>query len=151
MRLGLSLVLAAAALGSMMFGDCSSSEKTAAQPEFVVEYYTAGGFAGTSEGFTLSSDGLVSFWRGRTPDIRAVTDSLRLESEALDTIAAALAHDDLYTVKSGEAENLNNVVSIHYGTKSTVIMFSPISPPAGATASFKQLLTELQKIHKPNN
>ncbi len=143
--------LAAAALVSVLIWSCSSTQKSASIQEFVVEYYTMGGFAGTSEGFTLTSDGLVRFWRGRTPELRSILDSLQLGTEALGRIAEALRQKDLYTIRPGVAENLTNVVSVRSGTGSNVIMFSPLSPPEGETPSLKLLLTELQKIHRPNH
>lgn len=144
----LAVLLSIAAICSMAISSCSSTPKTESPQEFMVEYYTVGGFAGTSDGYTLTSDGLVRFWEGPSLDTRKVIDSLHLSEDQLRPIAEMIGRDDLYAVKQGEAQNMTTVISVHCGARSMTTMFSPPMLPEGATDSFRSLLTELQKIHR---
>lgn len=143
--------LAIFAVSTIVLAGCSSADKSASGEKFVVDYYSMGGFAGGSEGLSLTSDGLVTFWRGRTPEMRSVLDSLRLDQDRLRPIAEALADDTLYSVQEGRDQNLTNVLTVHCGTRSMTTRFSPGSLPAGSSASLQRLLTELQKIHRQNH
>lgn len=136
---------------SLICWDCSSSKQSTLTEPFEIEYYTMGGFAGTSEGLHLRSDGMVKFWRGWTLDSRVVTDSSTLSGDQLSRIAVLVRQDDVYAVRLNNSGNLTTVLNVRQGNRSNTISYAGTRVPAEVPTSLKDLFAELQQIHKPSH
>jgi hypothetical protein len=136
---------------SLVCWDCSSSKQNTPTEPFEIDYYTAGGIAGMSEGLHLSSDGMVKFWRGRTLDSRAITDSTTLSDDQLIRIAALVRQDYFYSIRLNDSGDLTTVLNIRQGNRSNMIRYIGAGIPADTPTSFKDLLAELRQIHKPSH
>ncbi|MCL4511106.1 MAG: hypothetical protein M1470_08570 [Bacteroidetes bacterium] len=125
---------------------CAGSLTTNAAKKFAIDYYTIGGIAGTTSGVTLSSDGWLKHWRGRSAALRTVADSLRVDRKVLERITELLDKPEVFSFSYEAVGNLTYVLKIQSGDKYNSISFDQVGDIKGFPESLQKLLSELNKL-----
>ncbi len=133
-------------LASLYLFSCSSSSDTSNNGNFKIDYYTSGGFAGRSSGFTIYSNGKVHFWNGATAVNRAITDSTNLNDVAVNKISELLQDSTIYSYNYQGKGNLTSILKINSGHNTNSITYSGTVPPEEFPEQIKSLIHELNKV-----
>lgn len=125
---------------------CSCSSEISNKGNFKIDYYTNGGFAGRSNGFTIYSNGKVHFWNGATAANRAITDSISLDEDAIHKIYELLQDSTIYSYNYQDRGNLTSVLKINSNDNTNSISYSGAVPPEKFPKQLKSLIYELNKV-----
>ena len=131
---------------SICLYSCSSSSDVSNNQNFKIDYYTMGGFAGRSSGFTINSNGKVHFWNGATAANRAIKDSTNLDKDAINKIAGLLQDSTIYSYNYLDKGNLTSVLKINSDNGINSISYSGTVPPKEFPKQIKSLINELNKV-----
>ncbi len=131
---------------SLFFFSCCSSSDVSNNKKFQIDYYTSGGIAGRSSGFTIFSDGKVHFWNGVTVTNRAVTDSINLDENALNKIYQLLQDSTILSYNYQDKGNLTSVLKIKSNDETNNISYNGTVPPEKFPEQLKNLIYELNKV-----
>ncbi len=141
----MNLKLITILLASLCFFSCSSSSDTT-NSKFKIDYYTSGGIAGRSSGFTIYSNGKVDFWNGATITSRSITDSTNLNEEIVNKISELLQDSTVCSYNYQDKGNLTSVLKINSNDYTNNITYSGTVPPEKFPEQLKNLINELNKV-----
>jgi len=131
---------------SLYLLSCSSSSDVSKDKVFQIDYYTSGGFAGKSNGFTIYSNGKVYYWNGITAVNRTLTDSTVLDKDAINKISELIQDSTIYSYNYQDKGNLTSILKINSENKTNSITFSGTVPPERFPEQIKSLILELNKV-----
>lgn len=139
---------------SLSIASCCGSKKTLSgakikksnTQDFVINYYTSGGFTGKSDGVTVYSNGNVNYWSGINAANNIVKDSVKINNDEIDRISALVHDSSNYDFKYNEKGNLTTVLTISSGNNKNRITYSGTIVPKEFPANTKNLISELNKL-----
>ncbi len=137
---GILILLCLAALS------CGNSKHATVERDLRIDFYSYGGIAGTASGVTLTGDGWVKKWTGRTASLRSVHDSVQVDSQQLARIDSLAASKELSALQSDQTGNLTTVLVVQREGKSHQVSFSGGEAPDSFPQSTRDLISELRKL-----
>ena len=133
-------------LTSLYLISCSSSSDVAHKDNFKIDYFTSGGIAGRSSGFTIYANGKVHFWDGATAANRLISDSTQVEDDLLNKISDILQDSTILSYNYRVKGNLTSILRINSNESMNSISFSGTTPPQEFPDHLKNLIYELNKV-----
>lgn len=128
---------------------CSSVERCAKDSVYSIDYSSSGGFTGMTTGLTINCSGHVTFWEKMpNADSRTVKDSLELSDAQIDAFNKIMKSEELLNYKSDFSGNYTTTLLININERTNKISFNKSEPPKDFPSSVKNLIDEINKIHK---
>lgn len=139
---------------SLLITSCCGSKNTASgikvkkdQPaNFVIDYYTSGGFTGRSEGLTIYSNGNVNFWSGVNVANSIIKDSAKINNDKINKFFTLLQDSTIFNFNYNEKGNLTTILNINSGKNKNRISYSGTVIPKEFPEKTKNLIVELNKL-----
>ncbi len=129
---------------------CSSEPPCTGKQNFTIDFSSGGGFTGEVNGMTITCTGTAIFWKRFPSSERRTTDSLKLDETKFRDLADLMEEEELLSYKNTFSGNFVAYLTIQMGTQRSEISYDPTALPMDMPASVRNLITELQSIHKPS-
>jgi hypothetical protein len=124
-------------------------ERCAKDSVYSIEYSSFGGFTGMNTGLTINCSGHVTFWEKMpSADSRTVKDSLELSDEQIDTFNKLIKNEELLDYKSDYTGNYTTTLLININERTNKISFNKSEPQKDFPVSVKNLIDEINRMHK---
>ncbi len=129
---------------------CSTEPPCTGKRNFTIDFSGGGGFTGEVSGMTIACTGTATFWKQFPSSDRRVTDSVKLAESDFREITDLMVGEELLTYRHTYTGNFVAYLAIQIGTQGNAISYDPFALPMDMPSSVRNLIAELQSIHKPS-